>query len=257
MTRWYGGPLIGVVHLPALPGSPGYGGDMGAVVERARRDAEAYRGGGAHGLVVENFGDAPFFGATVPAETVAAMTRAALAVAEAGLPFGINVLRNDAHAALAVAAATGAAFVRVNVHCGVVATDQGLLEGRAADTLRLRRLLGADTRIAADVHVKHGRALDSTDIGAAAHDTVDRGGADAIVVSGAATGAPTATAELKSVREAIGETPLLVGSGVHESNIEEMLRFADAVIVGTSLKRDGVTGNEVDVVRVRRLAQRI
>ncbi|MHC4730305.1 MAG: BtpA/SgcQ family protein, partial [Planctomycetota bacterium] len=155
------GPVVGVVHLLPLPGSPGYGGSMRKVIGRAVKDAEAYAGGGVHALIVENYGDAPFLKDHLPPETVAALTRCAAAVRDAvALPLGINALRNDARAALGIAVAVGASFVRVNVHTGVVATDQGLVEGRAAETLRVRAALGAEAvKIVADAHVKHGRPL--------------------------------------------------------------------------------------------------
>lgn len=250
---WYGGPVIGVIHLPPLPGSPGFAGDMRAVVARAVEDARAYESGGAHAVIVENHGDAPFFKQDLPPSTVAGLTRCAAAVRDAvSLPLGINALRNGAAEALAVAAAVDAAFIRVNVHAGVVATDQGLIEGRAAETLRLRRALGTDARIVADVHVKHGRTLHATDIARAAIDLAKRGGADAVVVSGEATGAPTDLADLRAVREALPDAVLMAGSGVSEASVAKVLTLANAVIVGTALERGGQTGAPVDQERVRR-----
>ena len=246
--------MIGVVHLLPLPGSPGYGGSMQRVVARAEKDAAAYAAGGVHALVVENYGDAPFYKEHVPAETIAALTRCALAVGEAAkLPIGINVLRNDARAALGVAAAVGATFVRINVHSGAVVTDQGIIEGRAAETLRARRALEADIKIFADVHVKHGRPLVARPIAHAASDVVNRGGADALIVSGPATGSPTDLDDLRAVRDALPDAMLLAGSGVTASNVAGVLAIADAVIVGTALKRGGKTSNPVDPARVKRL----
>jgi membrane complex biogenesis BtpA family protein len=246
------GPVVGVVHLLPLPGSPGYRGSLRKVIDRAVRDAEAYAAGGAHALIVENYGDAPFLKEDLPPETVAALTRCAAAVREAvALPLGINALRNDARSALGVAVAVGASFVRVNVHTGVVATDQGLIEGRAAETLRARAALGAeDVEIVADAHVKHGRPLFAGSLVDAARDLVTRGGADALVVSGVATGAPTDLADLKAVRKALPRAFLLAGSGVRRETVADVLDYADAVIVGTALKRGGKTSAPVDVARV-------
>jgi len=250
------GPVIGVVHLLPLPGSPGYGGSMARILDRAVRDARAYARGGADALVVENYGDAPFFKEALPPETVAALACSAAAVRDAAdLPLGVNALRNDARASLGVAAAVGAAFVRVNVHAGVWATDQGLIEGRAAETLRLRRLLGAEVAIAADVHVKHGAALFAAGIGEAARDLKERAGADAIIVSGAATGAATGLADLRAVRAALPRAYLLAGSGVRADTVAEILAIADAVIVGTALKRGGRTTAPVDPARVLRFTR--
>lgn len=247
------GPVVGVVHLLPLPGSPAYGGSLRKVIDRAVRDAEAYAGGGAHALIVENHGDAPFFKDHLPPETVAALTRCAAAVKESvALPLGINALRNDARAALGVAVAVGASFVRVNVHTGVMATDQGLIEGRAAETLRVRAALGAErVLVVADAHVKHGRPLHAESVVDAARDLVLRGGADAVVVSGVATGAPTDLADLRAVREALPDAVLLAGSGVRRETVADVLAYADAVIVGTALKRGGKTSAPVDARRVR------
>jgi len=249
--------VIGVVHLLPLPGSPRFGGDLGAVVARARRDAVAYARGGADALLVENYGDAPFFKESVPPETIAAMTRCALAVREAvKLPLGLNVLRNDARAALAVALAAGGAFVRVNVLAGLVATDQGLIEGRAAEVARARALLAPHVAILADAMVKHATTLHADSAAAAARDLVGRAGADAVILSGAATGAAVDAERLREVRAALPDAAIYVGSGATAATVGALLGSADGVIVGTSLKRGGRTGNEVDPARVRRFTAR-
>jgi membrane complex biogenesis BtpA family protein len=252
------GPLlIGVVHLLATPGAPAYAGSLEAVLERARADAEALVHGGADAVLVENFGDVPFFAASVPPETVATLALALRAVREvaADRPVGVNVLRNDARAALGLVAATGAAFLRVNVHAGAMASDQGLLEGRAAETLRERARLCPAAKILADVHVKHATPLGRETLADAAEDAFRRARADALILTGARTGEPPAPAALAAVRERVPEAPLLVGSGLTESNARELLGdgLADGAIVGTSLKRGGRIGEPVERDRVARL----
>ena len=183
--------FIGVVHLPPLPGSPRWRGDMEAVLGQAREEAHLLAEGGADGIIVENFGDAPFTTGHVGPHTVAAMTLAVQAVMErVSLPIGINMLRNDPYSALAVAVATGARFIRANVHYGVMVAEEGLIQGRADETLRYRRALGADgkVKIFADVLVKHAVPLGTTDISQVARETVHRGLADALIVTGPATG---------------------------------------------------------------------
>jgi hypothetical protein len=246
--------LIGVVHLAPLPGAPRYGGTMAGVLARARADAGALLEGGADALLVENYGDAPFWAGSVPPETVAAL---ALALAEVrglagGRAVGVNVLRNDARAALGLCAATGAAFLRVNVHTGVMVTDQGLLEGRAAETLRERAHLAPAALILADVHVKHASPLGSESLTDAARDAVERGLADAVLVSGARTGEPPAVDALRGVRAAVA-APLLVASGLDESNARVLLPLVDGAIVGSALERGGRAGEPVELERVRRL----
>src|SRR5271168_3718432 len=148
--------LIGVVHLRPLPGSPVWQGDLESVIEFAVNDARAYERGGSHALFIENFGDVPFTKGRVGPETIAAIAAAGRAIREAVmLPIGFNVLRNDACAALALCAACGGSFIRINVHTGAMLTDQGLIEGNAYDTLRFRRRICPQAAIFADVHVKH------------------------------------------------------------------------------------------------------
>jgi membrane complex biogenesis BtpA family protein len=223
---------------------------MDAVVARALDDTRILSEEGYDGVIVENYADTPFFGGRVPSETVAAMTRATAAVVGATiLPVGVNVLRNDARAALGVAAATGAHFIRVNVHTGSMWTDQGLLEGRAAETLRARRALSADVAVVADVHVKHAVPPAGQSIGAAAADAWRRGRADALVVSGSGTGRPTAGSDVEAVRAAVPEATVLVGSGTTPETIRSLLEATDGVIVGSAIMRDGTAGAGVDRAR--------
>jgi membrane complex biogenesis BtpA family protein len=247
--------LIGMVHLPPLPGSPRWSGSMERAIATALADARALLDGGMDALLVENHGDVPFTAGRVEAATVAAMAVVVAEVRRAtvGVPLGVNVLKNDARAALAIATAAGAQFIRVNVHAGAVVADQGIVQTDAYHTLRDRRLLDADVRLFADVQGKHAVPVAPVEIELEARDLVDRGLADALVVSGRATGEATAIADLKRVRSAVPETPLLVGSGVTADSVAELLSLADGAIVGTSLKRDGDVRQPVDPARVRRL----
>ena len=169
--------LIGVVHLLPTPGSPGHTPSGGSWLARAREDADALVAGGCHGIIVENFGDTPFFPDHVPAETIACLALALNAVIDRaqGTPVGVNVLRNDALAAVAIAAACDAQFVRVNVLSGSMYTDQGLIEGRAAEVARLRTALGPEIEVLADVFVKHATPPAGLGIHDAAADLWHRG----------------------------------------------------------------------------------
>lgn len=248
--------LIGVVHLKPLPGSPRWGGSLKAIIDFAVADARAYERGGAHAVFIENFGDVPFTKTNVGPETIAAMTAAGCAVrAAVKVPIGFNVLRNDARAALALCAACDGDFIRVNVHTGAMLTDQGLIEGDAYHTLRYRDRIRPDARIFADVHVKHAVPLGDWTLEDSAHDTVERGLADALIVSGVGTGQAADIEDVERVRRACPKTKLLLGSGVNAANVKNYLRFADGVIVGSSLKRDGKLANPVDAKRVAVLAK--
>jgi membrane complex biogenesis BtpA family protein len=230
---------------------------MAELLERAVADAHALAEGGCHALIIENYGDSPFFGERVPPETVAAMAVAVDALRRAlpAVPLGVNVLRNDARAALALCASSGASFLRVNIHTGAAVTDQGILHGRAAETLRERARLAPGVAILADVHVKHATPLGDQPIGEAAREALDRGLADAVIVTGRATGEPPRRADLEAVREAIGPRTLLVGSGASEEEIEGWLEIADGAIVGSAFEQDGRAGQSVEIERVRRLAR--
>ena len=171
------------------------------------------------------------------------------------LPIGFNVLRNDARAALALCAACGGSFIRVNVHTGAMVTDQGLIEGEAHDTLRFRERVCPDAQIFADVQVKHAVPLGDLPIEIAARDTVERGLADALIVSGNGTGVATDVTDVERVRAACPRTPILIGSGIGADNVGDYLRLVNGVIVGSSLKRDGKLANPIDVKRVAALAR--
>lgn len=276
--------VVGMLHAPALPGSPGYGGDFTAICDAVRRDAAAWVEGGlcdskgsdgddsggdcGGGLMLENFGDVPFFRGRVPSEVVACLTRLADEVKrEVGdaVPLGINVLRNDGESALAVAMASGAAMIRVNVLSGAVVTDQGLIEGDAARLMRRRREMGAShIGVWADVRVKHAAPMGKgwRPIEEDVEELVLRANASGVIVSGSGTGKATDVDELRAVRDvmrALGEraVPIWVGSGASADTAAALLEHADGLIVGTSVKTDGQLHAPVDVKRVKTFMARI
>ena len=249
--------LIGVVHLLPLPGSPRYAGNFQAVLEQALRDARSYADAGFDGLIVENFGDAPFFAGQVGPETVAALAVVTSKIRTAvDLPVGVNVLRNDARAALSVAAVAGGNFIRVNVHTGAMVTDQGLIQGDAAATLRYRKTLSADVRIFADVLVKHAAPLVEVPLEQAAVETIERGLADAVILTGKATGAEADPVAVASVKEVLPDVPVLVGSGIMPVNLRHFAR-ADGFMVGSAAKVGGKASGPVDLERARALVEAI
>jgi len=168
---------------------------------------------------------------------------------------GFNVLRNDARAALALCAACGGSFIRVNVHTGAMLTDQGIIEGNAYETVRYRERICPAVSIFADVHVKHAVPLGDFEIEDSAHDTLERGLADALIISGTGTGVAADITDVQRVRRACPNVKILLGSGITLSNVREFLRHADGVIVGTSVKKGGKLFNPVDPRRVAALVK--
>ncbi|MGH2533928.1 MAG: BtpA/SgcQ family protein [Thermomicrobiales bacterium] len=244
------------MHLHPLPGTA-KGGDassLAEILDAARRDAAAYTTGGVEAIIVENFGDAPFRRGPVEPHVIAAMTKAVEAVAsESGLPIGVNILRNDVTGAVSIAAMAGARFVRANVYVGAAVTDQGIIQGEAEEVQSLIRGLRADVDIWADVDVKHAVQLAQRPVAELAADAIERGLAAAVIVTGPATGMPADEQDLASVKSAVLDAMVMVGSGVRVDNLHAVFRHADGVIVGTSMKVDGVVTNAVDVERVRAL----
>jgi uncharacterized protein len=230
---------------------------MGDIAASCAADARALHAAGYDLVMIENFGDAPFFPGRVPAVTVSAMTACVLAAKAAApdLPLGVNVLRNDADAALAIAAVTEAAVIRVNVHTGARVTDQGIVEGKAAETLRTRRALGVEVSIWADVDVKHSAALAPRAAADEAKDLVLRGLADAVLVTGEGTGRPVDAAKLAAVRAVTRGVPLLVASGATIEALAGLAQHADGVIVGSALRDGGVAGGRVDPARAAAFAK--
>lgn len=226
------------------------------VIDRAEQEAVALASGGVDGIIVENFFDAPFPKNQVDPAVVSAMTVVVQRLMNlVTLPIGINVLRNDARSALAIASCVQAQFIRVNVLTGVMATDQGLIEGEAHAILRYRRELGSDVKILADVLVKHARPLGSPNLTTAVCDTIERGLADAVILSGWATGSPPNLEDLELATQAASGTPVFIGSGASWENVGTLMQAADGVIVSSSLKRHGRREQPIDPIRVSQFVE--
>jgi membrane complex biogenesis BtpA family protein len=245
-------PIIGMVHLPASPGQPRHDRrPLAAVAQGVKRDIEALQAGGIDGVMYCNEADLPYatkVGPEIPASMAAII---AATQAELSVPFGVNVLW-DPIASLAVAAATGASWVR-EVLTGVYDTDMGVLAPDPAAIFAFRDRLGIRAcALFANVAPEFARSLADRDVAARARGAAYFG-CDALLISGPMAGVAYALADLRAAREAVRDVPVLANTGVTEANIGETLRHADGVIVGSSLKVDGNTWNPVDQDRVRRL----
>jgi len=244
-------PLIGMIHLPPLPGSYRYHKGT-SVIDAALRDLDSLEAGGADAAIVENFGDRPF-AKFAPKEAIAMMTVIAQEIMrKAHIPIGINVLRNDGIAALAIAAAVGASFIRVNIFSGVAFTDQGMIEGDARSLLELRNRLHCDVKILADIHVKH--AVHLTTIEEAAIDAT-RNHPDGLIISGIGTGKEVLPEDLKQVKQ-VTSLPVFIGSGIRVDNLSAFC-VADGFIIGTALKEGGIVEAPIAQKQVQTFAESI
>ncbi|MCP5047003.1 MAG: BtpA/SgcQ family protein [bacterium] len=249
-------PIIGMVHLKALPGAPNFRNNFEDVMEAALADAETLEAGGVDGIMIENFYDVPFFTNRVEPVTIAAMTRIISAIhGRTKLPLGVNVLRNDGIGALSIAEVCECRFIRINILSGAMVTDQRIIEGQAAEVARLRRRLDSGVLIFADCMVKHAAPLGQSDILRAAEDTWLRAGADALIISGSGTGKVTELNQLEKIKQALPGAPVLVGSGVNGDNVTRMLNSSDGVIVGSSIKQGNSVANPVDIKKVKHLVR--
>ena len=250
-------PLIGVLHLLPLPGAPLYDGGIQQVYDRALAELEVFRQHALDSVIVENFRDMPYFPGRVPVETVAAMAAVSREIVRAaGMPVGINVLRSDGEAAMAVATASGAHYIRVNVHMGAVVADQGIVQGSSQLSVRLRSALRSQALIFADVGVKHAAPLAGRSLDIETRDLAERGLADAVIVTGDRTGVETSLADIEEVRGAT-TLPILVGSGATPDNVDRVLPQVDGLIVGSYFKKDGAGHNFVEAARVERFTRRV
>ncbi len=249
--------LIGMVHVGALPATPRASADITALADAAAAEARVLADAGFDAIIVENMHDAPYVhGDALGPEIVAGMTRAVHAVADAvPVPVGVQILSGGNTHALAVSAATGALFIRCENFVFSHVADEGLLErAEAGPLLRYRRSIGADrVRVFCDIKKKHASHALTADItlADAAH-AAEFFGADGMIVTGSATGHPTSPADVAEVRAAT-RLPVLVGSGVTPQDAPRLLEHADALIVGSWIKRDGHWANPVDPGRAAQL----
>ena len=271
-SGWLGGDqanggrrsLIGMVNVRALPGTPRHELSMQSIIEKAVEEARSLAEAGFHTLILENMHDAPYLkGGAVGPEVCAAMSAVAVAVRQAlpEIPVGIQILGGANEMALAVAHATGLQFIRAEGFVFSAISDEGLIADAAAGPLlRYRRMIGADgpggVRILADIKKKHSSHAITADVDLAeTARAADFFGADGLIVTGVATGRETNPDDLREVRSATPHLPLLVGSGVTPANAAALLEYADGLIVGSSLKVDGVWSNELDPKRIEALTK--
>ncbi|QGR19631.1 BtpA/SgcQ family protein [Stygiolobus azoricus] len=237
--------IIGMIHLPPLPGSPFNKLSLDDIVEYAINEARKLEEAGVDGVIVENLGDYPFFkDSDIPPITVASMSVIVREVRRNSKlkAVGVNVLRNGCVQAFSIAHVTGSQFIRCNVFIGAYVTDQGIIEGKAAEVLRLKKFLNSNVMIAADIHVKHAYPLYNLPIELAAQDLAERGGVDAVIVSGQRSNIPPELEKARKVKENVN-LPVVIGSGISLDNFRSYCKVADGLIIGEKdFKEGGIIG---------------
>lgn len=252
-------PIIGMIHVGALPGTPAHRQRVSAIVAQAVAEARVYRTAGVDGIGIENMHDVPYLRGRVGPEIVAAMALVAQAVkAESGLPCGIQILAGANHEALAVAHAAGLDFIRAEGFVFAHIADEGLIQSSAAELLRYRKLIGAEgVQVWADIKKKHSAHALTADISlGATAEAAEFMRADAVIITGSVTGEPP---KLDDVREAKAHCrlPIILGSGVDVNNIAAFYPEADGFIIGSHFKRDGHWAGPVEAQRVEQFMQRV
>jgi membrane complex biogenesis BtpA family protein len=252
-------PVIGMIHVGALPGTPSNSQSVSELAAQAREEAKVYRSCGVDGVMIENMHDVPYLRGIVGPEIVAAMTVIGQAVkSESGLPVGIQILAGANIAALAVAHAAGLDFIRAEGYAFAHIADEGWIESSAAELLRYRKMIGAQAvEVWADVKKKHSSHAITADISlGTTAEVVEFMRGDAVIVTGSMTSCPP---QLSDVQEAKAHCrlPVILGSGVDVDNIAAFYNAADGFIIGSFFKRDGCWANEVDPQRVEKLMEAV
>jgi len=252
-------PVIGVIHVGALPGTPRNSQTVSEIITTARSEAKLYRECGVDGVIIENMHDVPYLRAEVGPEIVAAMTAIAAAVkGECGLPVGVQLLAGANIEAMAVAHAANLDFIRAEGYAYAHVADEGLIQASAAKLLRYRKLIGATrVQVWADVKKKHAAHAITADVSLGeTAETIEFMGADCVIVTGSATGKPPHVADVQEAKSHC-HLPVLLGSGITEHNVAEFYNDADGFIIGTAFKFDGLWSNTVDPARVTSFMQKI
>ena len=246
-------PVVGVIHVGALPGTPRNTQTVLELIASAKREAKLYREAGVDGVMIENMHDVPYMRGEVGPEIVAAMTAIGREVkSECDLPVGIQILAGANIEALAVAHAAGLDFIRAEGYAYAHVADEGLIQASAAKLLRYRRMIGA-TRIQVwtDVKKKHSAHAITADVSlGATAETVEFMGADCVIVTGSVTGEAPRVTDCQEAK-AHCHLPVVLGSGISTDNINEFYNEADGFIIGSSFKVDGLWSNTIDPSRVR------
>jgi len=252
-------PIIGVIHVGALPGAPANTLPVSEIIAQAVHEAAIYRDCGVDGVIIENMHDTPYLRGSVGPEIVAAMAVVGAAVkTESRLPTGIQILAGANIEAMAVAHAANLDFIRAEAYAFAHVADEGVIQSSAAALLRYRQMIGADrVRVWADVKKKHSSHAITADVSlGGAAEAVEFMRADAVIVTGSVTGEAPKIADVEEAK-AHCRAPTLLGSGIDADNIADFYQAADGFIIGSYFKVDGHWANPVEAKRVRKLMTQV
>ena len=246
-------PIIGTIHLQALPGSVHHSQPIQDLISSAKEETKTLVKAGIDGILIENYGDYPYVRTENPSETTAAMTLITSTLKNMfQVPIGINILRNSCTQAMSVASVCEIDFIRCNIFTSAYVTDQGIIQGEARKVLLKRKKLNSNVLVFADIFCKHASPISNRGLLEEAQDAIFRGSADAIIITGHRTGVPPRKEDLIKLKEQnLG--PILIGSGLTTENYNELMQFADGAIVGSYFKRNGDISQSVDFERVSSL----
>ena len=252
-------PVIGVIHVGALPGTPRGTASVAELVQQAKAEARIYRECGVDGIIIENMHDVPYLKGQVGPEIVAAMAIIGSEVKnECRLPVGVQILAGANIEAMAVAHAAGLDFIRAEGYAYAHVADEGIIEASAAKLLRYRKMIGAErVQVWADVKKKHSAHAITADVSLGqTAETVEFMGADCVIVTGSVTGEAPKVADVQEAKTHC-HLPVFLGSGISAENIEQFYDEADGFIIGTAFKVDGLWSNTVDPDRVTQFVHRL
>lgn len=245
-------PIIGMVHLKPLPGSPNYGGNMEEIYEAAVADLNALVEGGANAIIVENFGDIPY-STSNDLITYTAFTNIATRLREkCDLPMGVNIQFNNYEAEWAIAYSCGFDFIRVEVFAEHRKGPNGECTPCGPALMRLKGRYPKDIALLADVHVKHTFAVVDQPLDFTVESIIE-GGADALICTGITTGKSPSVEDVMVMKKIAGNIPVIVGSGVNDKTVKDYIAISDGAIIGSNFKKDGKVLNPIDKARVEKL----
>ena len=252
-------PVIGMIHVQALPGTPGYKGRVENIVNKAKAEAKVYGECGVDAVMIENMHDVPYLKRKAGPEITAMMSILGYEVKNiSGLPCGIQILAGANKEALAAAKAASLDFIRAEGFVYAHVADEGLMESDAGELLRYRKMIDAENiLIFTDIKKKHSSHALTSDVDIAeTAKTAEFFKSDGVIITGKSTGHEPDGNELKQVKSAV-KIPVIIGSGITTDNIEKYFNHADAFIIGSYFKKNSNWQNDIDPVKVEKLLKKV